>query len=112
MVSLRERREAIGLSQADLAERASVSRATIGAVEQGRQVPAADAAVRIARALGTTVEALFARGEPSLLTVEPVLGGALTAGEAVRAGSVAGSVVVAPLGQDEWAAPDGVIDSG
>lgn len=109
---LRERREAAGLSQADLAERAGVSRATVGAVEQGRQIPAADAAVRIARALGTTVEALFAPGEPSLLPVEPVLGDALTEGEAVRAGSVGGTVVAAPLGPDEWTAPDAVVTGG
>jgi DNA-binding XRE family transcriptional regulator/molybdate-binding protein len=112
MTSLRERREAAGLSQAELAERAEVSRATIGAVEQGRQIPAADAAVRIARAVGTTVEALFAPAEPALLAAEPVLGGPLRDGEAVRAGSVGGTVVAAPLGPDEWVAPDAVVSGG
>ena len=113
MPSLRERREAIGLSQGALAERTGVSRATIGAVEQGRHVPAADAAVRIARVLGSTVEALFGgEDEPALLHAEPVLGGRLPDGAPVRAGGVGGRVVAAALGDDEWAAPDGVVEAG
>ena len=113
MPSFRERREAAGLSQAELAQRTGVSRATIGAVEQGRHVPAADAAVRIARALATTVEALFGQEEqPSLLHAEPVLGGRLPDGAPVRAGGVGGQVVAAALGDDEWTAPDAVVDGG
>lgn len=110
MTSLREMRDAAGLSQAELAELSGISRASVGAIEQGRHVPAADAAVRLARALGTTVEALFADDEPALLAAEPVLGGRLPDGTAVRAGGVGGRVVAAALGPDEWAAPDAVVE--
>lgn len=113
MASLRERREAAGLSQAELAERTGVSRATVGAVEQGRHVPAADAAVRMARVLGTTVEALFGGGdEKATLAVDPVLGGRLADAAPVRVGGVGGRTVAAALGDDEWTAPDGVVEDG
>lgn len=57
---LRRLREASGLSQADLARRAGLSRQALLAVEQGR-VPRADTALRLAQALHTSVEALFSR---------------------------------------------------
>ena len=112
MATIRDRREALGLSQAGLAVAAGVSRPAIGALEQGRHVPAADAAIRIARALGTTVEALFAPGEPETVHVEPVLGGRLADGVPVRAGGVGGRAVAAPLADDDWSAPDGVVEDG
>jgi DNA-binding XRE family transcriptional regulator len=112
MTRLRDLRDRAGLSQAELAEQAEVSRATVGAVEQGRHVPAADAAVRIARVLGTTVEALFAPPAPATLPAAAVLGGALPDGAPVRAGSVGGRVVADPLGPDEWAAPDAIAERG
>jgi DNA-binding XRE family transcriptional regulator len=57
---VRERRLACGMTQAELAARAGVSRQLVAAVEAGRHAPAVDAALGIARALGTTVEELFA----------------------------------------------------
>lgn len=48
-----------GLTQAELAERAGVSRKTINTVENGVFVPSTTLALTLARALGTTVEALF-----------------------------------------------------
>lgn len=48
-----------GLTQAELAERAGVSRKTINTVENGVFVPSTILALSLARALGTTVEDLF-----------------------------------------------------
>jgi DNA-binding XRE family transcriptional regulator len=56
---VRSRREELELPQQDLAASVGVSRQALGAIEAGRSVPSVDVAVRIASALGTTVEALF-----------------------------------------------------
>jgi putative transcriptional regulator len=56
---LREERIRRGLSQADLAAMVRVSRKTINTVENRVFVPSAILALRLARALGTTVERLF-----------------------------------------------------
>jgi putative transcriptional regulator len=56
---LREERTRRGLSQADLAVLVRVSRKTINTVENRVFVPSAVLALRLARALGTTVERLF-----------------------------------------------------
>ena len=47
------------LTQAQLAERVEVSRKTINTVENGVFIPSTLLALRLARALGTTVEQLF-----------------------------------------------------
>ena len=60
--SLHEHRLARGLTQAELAARAGVSRQLVVAVETGVNRPAVDAALGLARALGTTVEELFRDG--------------------------------------------------
>lgn len=57
------RRAARGWSQAALAERSGVSRAEISAIETGRVVPSTAVALALARALGESVEALFALGD-------------------------------------------------
>jgi transcriptional regulator with XRE-family HTH domain len=102
-----------GLTQAQVAHDAGVSRALVAAVEQGRHVPAADAAVRIARALGTTVEELFAPEQPQAPVIA-VLGETPADGAPVRAGRVGDAIVAAPLdpGAALWAAPDGVVEAG
>ena len=69
---LREERARLGLTQAELAERVGVSRKTINTVENGVFVPSTALALRLARALGTTVEQLFqlpggGDGEPLVL---------------------------------------------
>ena len=107
---LRRRRLDLALSQAELAQAAGVSRALVGAVEQGRHAPSVEAAVGIARALGTTVEALFGPAEPRRRAAVPVLGAELGQREPVRLGEVAGRLVAAPLDRDEWAPPDGVAE--
>ena len=56
---VRELRRARELSQAELAAEARISRQSIGAIESGRATPAVDVALRIAAALGCTVEEAF-----------------------------------------------------
>ena len=48
-----------GLTQAELAEAIGVSRKTINTVENGVFVPSTTLALKLARALGQPVEALF-----------------------------------------------------
>lgn len=57
--ALKDARAAAGLTQAELAERAGVSRKTINTVENGVFIPSTILALSLARALGTTVEDLF-----------------------------------------------------
>jgi len=57
--SLKDYRLTAGLTQADLAERVSVSRKTINTIENGVFVPTTVLALRLARALGCRVEDLF-----------------------------------------------------
>ena len=57
--TLRDRRTALGLTQAALAERVGVSRKTINTVENGVFIPSTVLALKLAAALGQPVEALF-----------------------------------------------------
>lgn len=52
-------REARGWSQAELADRAGVSRSGVSAIESRRLSPSVDAALQLAQAFGCSVEALF-----------------------------------------------------
>lgn len=61
--TLREERARLGWTQAELAERVGVSRKTINTVENGVFVPSTTLALRLARAIGKPVEALFALDE-------------------------------------------------
>jgi putative transcriptional regulator len=56
---LKERRGEIGLTQAELAERCSVTRKTVNTVENGVFVPSTVLALKLARALNEPVETLF-----------------------------------------------------
>jgi putative transcriptional regulator len=56
---VRTARTSAGLTQAELAERAGVSRQTVVAVEAGDYAPSVYLALSLAHHLGTTVEALF-----------------------------------------------------
>ena len=58
-VRLKAARTEAGMTQADLAERAGVSRKTVNTVENGVFTPSVLVALSLARALDTTVEALF-----------------------------------------------------
>ena len=57
--ALRRQREAAGLTQAELAGRIGVSRKTINTVENSVFVPSTVVALKLAKALGCTVEELF-----------------------------------------------------
>ncbi len=63
-------RNQIGWSQAELAERAGLSRHTVLAIEQGRMTPSTAIALRLAQVLHCRVEELFwlAEGGPEILT--------------------------------------------
>lgn len=56
---LREERERLGITQAELAERVGVSRKTINTVENRIFIPSTVLALKLAHALGRTVEQLF-----------------------------------------------------
>ena len=56
---LREERTQLGWTQAELAERVGVSRKTINTVENGVFIPSTLLALRLAAALGRSVEQLF-----------------------------------------------------
>jgi molybdate-binding protein/DNA-binding XRE family transcriptional regulator len=63
---VKTRRLGRGWSQAELAQRAGISRAAVSAIEVQRLVPSVAAALALAAALGCSVEELFgARGEPA-----------------------------------------------
>ncbi len=56
---IRIERAILDITQADLAERISVSRQTINAIESNKYVPSAVLAMKIARIFGKTVEEIF-----------------------------------------------------
>ena len=62
---IREHRQAAGLSQAEAARRVYVSRQTIGNWESGRTLADVQSLVLLARAFGTTVDALIGEGDPN-----------------------------------------------
>ena len=56
---LKDYRSEAGLTQAELAERVGVSRKTINTIENRVFTPSATLALKVARALGRPVEAIF-----------------------------------------------------
>jgi putative transcriptional regulator len=56
---LKELRAEIGITQAELAERVGVTRKTVNTVENGVFTPSATLAIKLAAALGVSVEQLF-----------------------------------------------------
>ena len=51
-VNIKERREQLGVSQKELAEKADISQSFLCDIEQGRSKPSIDTAVKLADALG------------------------------------------------------------
>ncbi len=62
--SLKVQRAMRDLTQADLAGLAGVTRRSVNAIETGRMVPSIVLALRIARALGVAVDAIFTLDAP------------------------------------------------
>jgi molybdate-binding protein/DNA-binding XRE family transcriptional regulator len=62
---VRHKRQAAGLSQQALATRCGLTRQAINAIEAGHYAPSTTVALRLARVLGCTVEALFRLPEVS-----------------------------------------------
>jgi putative molybdopterin biosynthesis protein len=62
---VRSKRQAAGLSQQALATRCGLTRQAINAIEAGHYAPSTTVALRLARVLGCTVEALFRLPEVS-----------------------------------------------
>ena len=56
---IRDLRKAAGVSQEELAKRCGVSRQTINAIENNKYDPTLSLTFSLAKALGTTVDALF-----------------------------------------------------
>ena len=67
---LRELREAKGLTQAQLADLIGVSRKTVNTVENGVFIPSTVVALKLAKALGCSVEDLFFIVEKLLAGIE------------------------------------------
>lgn len=57
--TLKVQRAMRDLTQADLAELAGVTRASVNAIETGRMMPSILLALKLARALGVSVDAIF-----------------------------------------------------
>jgi putative transcriptional regulator len=57
--TIRVQRAMRDLTQADLADRAGITRASVNAIEGGRMVPSIYLALKLARALGISVDELF-----------------------------------------------------
>lgn len=105
-------RQAAGLSQAQLAARSGVSRQTVSAIESGRHRPSVDAALALARTVGTTVETLFA--PPAGQSVGVLAGSRVDPGAGVFAARVGDRLVHASagsaLGHEGWPAPNARLD--
>ncbi len=95
---VRTRREGRGLSQLTLAERARLTRQSLGAIEAGRATPSVDVALRLARALDCHVEELFG-GEPSEQALATESSGGRVSGRVALA-HIAGRWVSYPLSED------------
>ena len=85
-----------GLSQADLARAARISRQALSAIEAGRYQPSVQIAIRLAQALDHSVESLFGQNESR--TVQAVLASAnqAPAGARVALTKVGGRLVAVP----------------
>ncbi len=98
--SLRAARLAAQFSQEALGQAAGISRQAYAAVESGSAVPSTEVALRLARALGSTVEQLFLLPDEARPTVlATVVGDALPAQEPrrVRLVRVGGRLLARPL---------------
>src|SRR4249920_3097529 len=84
---LREKRQALGLSQKQLADRASITRQAVCALEANQYSPATSVALQLARALRCRVEDLF-----SLKSAGEIVEGELIGASPARTGKVRAQV--------------------
>ena len=114
---IRSRRQQEGLTLVELAERSGLSQPFLSQVENGRATPSMESLYRIATALGTTPQALFA-GDDDTDTViaraaDPGVAAVATPGESLRRLLLAGGApfhVVELVGlatefRDAWTHP-------
>src|SRR3954471_14083825 len=84
-VVLRAARVQIGISQAELAQRAGVTRQAVSAIESGKAAPTMAVALRLARVVGRRVDDLFRLvDELPSVSAELLAGDDLAGGDAVR----------------------------
>lgn len=110
LVHVRARRQALGMTQQQLAERAGISRQTLVAIEAGRLAPSVTVALRLARALGCAVDDLFGLAEPPLLEAQLALGErwAVPIPSRVRLARV-GETLIAWPARDETGEAEGLV---
>ena len=99
MTRLRQRRRDLGLTQGAVARSTGLSRQALSALEAGRAAPSLANALALARALGTSVEALFG-GAPQDPANE-AFSGVTPADGRVRWSRIDGQLVVRPAGPGE-----------
>ena len=64
-MKIKERREALGLTRAQVADRMGVSKVAVQKWEIGKANPSADKLPALAGLLGCTIDELFGKGDPS-----------------------------------------------
>jgi putative molybdopterin biosynthesis protein len=99
-VLLRAARAQLGISQAELAHRAGVTRQAVSAIESGKTAPTMAVALRLARVLGRRVDDLFRLvDELPIVSAELLNAGDLPAEETMRVqvANVGGRLVARPL---------------
>ncbi|GEM_PF-55641 len=106
--SLKKKRVALGLSQAQLAARTGVSRQALGYIEAGKQVPSTRLALELAHSLHCSVDDLFQLASGPVVFSRPAE--PLESGERVVLGRVGESLVAHPLHSGSHPA-DGVLQS-
>ncbi|WP_245629759.1 substrate-binding domain-containing protein [Alicyclobacillus sendaiensis] len=105
--AVRPLREMAGLTRSELARRAGITPQALGLIEQGRVSPSTHVALRLAKALSTTVESLF---DPEQRAVNPPGAGRLRT-ERVVVAEVAGVRVARSLEDSAQPVPsDGLRD--
>lgn len=58
---LRDARRDAGMTQKQIADKVKMSRTNYNLIETGRRIPQADTAIKIAKTLDTTVEAIWGK---------------------------------------------------
>jgi putative molybdopterin biosynthesis protein len=95
-------RQKRGWTQARAAEAACITRQSYAAIEAGASVPSTEVALRLARAFGRSVEALFRLGDERPGTVRARwIGGGEGVGRRARLVRVQGRTIAYPAGEGE-----------